>query len=233
MPNRGSRLSLRLLTAALVFLSAFDASAGMRPHPVLTDLGRFRLDVISFFVVVILVLSGVVKLLWSGFRRDFPSLPRLTYGKACGVVALWGLLFVVVLAMISGARELMTPGAWEAREDGGYRLAAASESSQIEFARRQKLERLREALWMYAKAHGGQFPPNDLVADVPAEVWETVHPSRLNFLYVPGRAADVGNRIVAYEPGVYGQQRLALASDGTIAPRRLEEIREQINEEWR
>jgi hypothetical protein len=28
-------------------------------------------------------------------------------------VTLWGLLFLLILTMISGARELMTPGAWE------------------------------------------------------------------------------------------------------------------------
>lgn len=39
-----------------------------------------------------------------------------------GLVVLWGLLFIVVLAMISGARELMTPGAWE-KQGATYRLA--------------------------------------------------------------------------------------------------------------
>jgi hypothetical protein len=205
----------------------------MRPHPVLTDLGRFRLDVMSFFAVAILALSGIVKLLWNGLRKDFPSLPRLTYGKACGAVVLWGLLFIVVLAMISGARELMTPGAWETRDDGGYRLTAASEGAQLEYARRHKLERLRDALWTFAKDHRGQFPPHDLVPDIPDETWETIHPSRLHFLYVPGHAADVGSSVIAYEPGVYGQQRLSLSSDGGIAFRKLEEIREQIDQEGR
>ncbi len=37
------------------------------------------------------------------------------------MVVLWGLLFTVVLAMISGARELMTPGAWE-KQGATYRL---------------------------------------------------------------------------------------------------------------
>ena len=44
---------------------------------------------------------------------DFTRLPRLSYSKALAMVVLWGLLFVVVLTMISGARELMTPGAWK------------------------------------------------------------------------------------------------------------------------
>jgi hypothetical protein len=36
-------------------------------------------------------------------------------------VTLWGLLFLLILTMISGARELMTPGAWE-KHGSTYRL---------------------------------------------------------------------------------------------------------------
>jgi hypothetical protein len=45
-------------------------------------------------------------------RRDFVRLPVLTFGRALALVTLLGFLFVLVLTMISGARELMTPGAW-------------------------------------------------------------------------------------------------------------------------
>jgi len=49
-------------------------------------------------------------------------LPRLSFGRALAGVILWGLLFFIVLTMISGARELMTPGAW--KKDGAtYKLA--------------------------------------------------------------------------------------------------------------
>lgn len=78
-----------------------------------SELARPRLDVISFFLVVLLASSAAVWGLWNWLRSDFPRLPRLSVAKACGLVALWGLFFVVVLTMISGARELMTPGAWK------------------------------------------------------------------------------------------------------------------------
>jgi hypothetical protein len=54
-----------------------------------------------------------VKGLWNYLAKDFQKLPRMSYGKALAAVTLWGLLFLLVLSMISGARELMTPGAWE------------------------------------------------------------------------------------------------------------------------
>ena len=230
MRNRGSLLPFAV-AACVLWVTAETASAGMRPPPRLTDLGRFRLEVISFFAAAILALSGVVQVLWNVLRKDFGSLPRLTYGKACGVVMLWGLLFVVVLAMISGARELMTPGAWESRDDGGYRLADVGEPAQLEFARRRQMERLRDALWSYAKGNGGRFPPHELAPGIADEAWETLHPSRLRFLYVPGRSADAGRGVVAYEPGVYGSQRLTLTSDGAIGFRRLDEIRAEVDRE--
>src|SRR5207244_6685457 len=77
-----------------------------------SDAARVRLDAISFFLVGFLFTALGVKIVWNALRREFTSLPRLTYLRALGVVTLWGLLFVLVLTMISGARELMTPGAW-------------------------------------------------------------------------------------------------------------------------
>lgn len=72
-----------------------------------------RLQSISFFLLGVAVTAIAVKLLWNTLAREIPVLPRLTLSKAFSVVVLWGLLFVVVLTMISGARELMTPGAWQ------------------------------------------------------------------------------------------------------------------------
>jgi hypothetical protein len=72
-----------------------------------------RFQAISFFLMGIFVSTFVVKFLWNFVAKDFPRLPKLTFLRALSVVLLWGLLFVIVLTMISGARELMTPGAWK------------------------------------------------------------------------------------------------------------------------
>lgn len=71
-----------------------------------------RLQSISFFLLGIGIATVGVMALWNVLARDFRILPKLTFAKAFSLVVLWGLLFVIVLAMISGARELMTPGAW-------------------------------------------------------------------------------------------------------------------------
>ena len=72
-----------------------------------------RREAISFFIVVLLLSPLAVRWLWNTVARDFPRLPRITYGKSLGLVVIWGLLFVVVLTMIAAARELMTPGSWQ------------------------------------------------------------------------------------------------------------------------
>ncbi|MEM9659939.1 MAG: hypothetical protein AAF961_16365, partial [Planctomycetota bacterium] len=91
------------LVATLVVLSLAPTSAyaGM-PSVQLHDLVRLRLEVISFFALGFLLCSGAVQWLWNFLRADFTSLPHLSFSRACGVVGLWGLLFVVVLTMISG-----------------------------------------------------------------------------------------------------------------------------------
>jgi len=101
-------------------LSPAALLAGM-PTFRLDDVARLRMQTISFFLLGFFVSSLLIKLLWNNLRKDFPRLPRLSYGKALGLVTLWGLLFVLVLTMISGARELITPGAWE-KQGATYRL---------------------------------------------------------------------------------------------------------------
>ncbi|MFO0818329.1 MAG: hypothetical protein U1A77_10335 [Pirellulales bacterium] len=75
--------------------------------------GAGRLQAISFFAVTILLATWIVKGLWNFIASDSQWLPRISFAKAAAVVLLWGVAFVVVLTMIAGARELLTPGAWK------------------------------------------------------------------------------------------------------------------------
>jgi len=111
-------------TLLISLAAAAPAHAGM-PSYALSDLAKARLDSISFFLVLLLVLALVLKLLWNYLAKDFPKLPRMTYPRALAAIALWGLLFLLVLTMISGARELMTPGAWE-KHGSTYKLKEES-----------------------------------------------------------------------------------------------------------
>ena len=84
-----------------------------------------RMQVISFFLLALFLSALVVMWLWNGLRSEFPNLPKLSYWKAVVVTVAWGILFSIVLVMISGARELMTPGAWQ-KNGATYELKAES-----------------------------------------------------------------------------------------------------------
>ena len=110
-----------VVTASLFCLTPSLSVAGM-PSPLLDDVStvlRFRdepvqrLQVMSFFLTALLLSAVAVKWLWNGLQQEFTKLPRLTFGKSLLMTIAWGILFCIVLVMISGARELMTPGAWE------------------------------------------------------------------------------------------------------------------------
>jgi hypothetical protein len=106
----------RLTCLALCGLigSAGLAEAGMPGvEYTISEAAKLRLETLSFLLAGFFLAAGGVRWLWNSLTRDFPGLPLLSYGKALALVALWGLLFVLVLTMISGARELLTPGAWE------------------------------------------------------------------------------------------------------------------------
>ncbi len=104
-----------MTTFCVLFAHADVLLAGMPSPPDLTTMGILRLQNLSFFLAGFAACAWAVQGLWNYLQRDWPRLPRLTYMKALALVTLWGLLFVLVLTMISGARELMTPGAWEQR----------------------------------------------------------------------------------------------------------------------
>jgi hypothetical protein len=227
--------SIRALAIALVLLVCVPslAHAGM-PSITLTDIARMRVRTISFFLAGLLLSAWCVQLLWNYLRRDFSSLPRLNYGKALSVVALWGLLFVLVLTMISGARELMTPGAWE-KQGLTYRLApspaAAPAEAKQDSERRQKLDRLRAALWDYARTHEGQFPDSDSAGEIPDDLWLASERPTSRYLYVAELRANQRATPLVYEPEIEGDRRLVLLTDGTIKPMAVEEILQALSPE--
>jgi hypothetical protein len=213
------RLRVAVIATFLILGPAKFALAGM-PTVLLNDLARMRLRAISFFLLCFLLSSWGVQKLWNTARHDFPRLPRLSYARANGLVAIWGLLFVLVLTMISGARELMTPGAWK-KEGVTYKLAddvptADPAAEQRDMRPRHALDRLRGALWTYARHHDGRFPSNATPPEIPEDAWRVPDPSEMRYRYRPGLVADRDAVPLAYEPGIFGHERFVLLTSGEI-----------------
>lgn len=194
------------------FLLTGSASAGMTVVT-LTDVAAARIDALSFFLFAYLLVSLVMKGIWNQLAKSFSSLPRLKYREALGVVFVTGLLFYVVLTMISGARELLTPGAWE-KQGSGYRLRGEARSVITKEERRKFLLALKEALWTFAKTNGGKVPSSPFSGELPSELW--------NFgdggLYglVPNVMPGGGRDVLVYEPSMAGGRRFVLLADGSI-----------------
>lgn len=207
-----------ILILTLVAATPGTAVAGM-PSITLTDVARMRLETLSFFLVVFLASSKVVQLIWNGLARDFTRLPRLAYWRSVGLVGLWGLLFLVVLTMISGARELLTPGAWE-KVGLTYKLADKADATPYtpptEAVRRERLERLREALWAYARSHDGKLPAGPTDPDIAAEFWQTPDPSGVAYCYAPGLTPHKGSQPLAWEPRVFDGGQFVLFTSGEL-----------------
>jgi hypothetical protein len=125
--------------AAMCGLVPSVSLAGM-PIPLPDDIGTVlrlredpaqRLQVVSFFLGGLLLSALAVKWLWNSLQREFSKLPKISYGKSLVITIAWGLLFCIVLVMISGARELMTPGAWK-KTGATYQLNDAKPTAEAQ-----------------------------------------------------------------------------------------------------
>lgn len=213
------------ITTGLWLVSSLPVSAGMTVIT-LTDIARTRIDALSFFVVTYLLICWVVKLLWNHLGKTFPALPRLDYRRALGLVFVTGLMFYVVLTMISGARELLTPGAWE-KQGVGYRLRENGVSALGKEERRGRLRDLQSAIWAYVKTHDGMAPPGPFAAGMPSVLWE--FPGGGFYCLMHGVKPGVGRDILVYEPSAAGARRFVLLADGAIEDFAEGELKRRID----
>jgi hypothetical protein len=223
-------LASALLALAGLFALPGTVQAGM-PNPVrlLNEIARLRVHSISFFLVVFFLSAWLIQALWNFLRRDFSILPRLSYLRAVGLVVLWGLLFILVLTMISGARELMTPGAWQPK-GVTYRLnqkETPGDDPLDQRARREQLARLKEALWAYAKDHSGQFPSSQSETAIAPQLWVLPNASGMRYVYFGGTATLFDGVPLACEPEIYGRDRWTLLTNGVLRKLTSEEISRQ------
>lgn len=224
-------LRLKRLFAAIFLLACCPqpAFAGM-PGFTLTDVARVRLQTISFFLIVFLASALAVQFLWNMLQKDFPRLPRLKFRHALAGASLWGLVFILVLTMISGARELMTPGAWE-KVGLTYKLtndkATVSEAVDQQspaaadplMERREKLDELRLALWNFAATHEGKFPDEAQKSELAEDFWRVPSGYEYRYQYFPDRQIAANGEdsihILVAEPEVFSSgKRFVLFNDG-------------------
>ncbi|MFC7335609.1 hypothetical protein ACFQY0_00350 [Haloferula chungangensis] len=214
--------------AIVSFLLCLPAQAGMTVIT-LTDAAKARLDVLSFFIVAYLLLGLAVKGLWNSLAKSSEKMPRLNYRRALALLLLSGLFLYVILTMISGARELLTPGAWE-KQGVGYRLREASDTFETKEQRHQRLSKLRDAIWSHAEAHQGKPPSGPFSGEVPLSSWRL---SDGNFYaYLKPETIGTGHEVLIYEPASSGPRRFILFTDGSIEDWAEGKLNSELKKRW-
>ena len=217
--SRGLRKAALVVTSSAIVL---PAHAGMTVYG-LRDIYRLRLEEISFFVVLLLACALVLKLLWNYAFKGFNSVPRLKYLQALCAALLFGLVMLFILTMISGIREVLTPGAWR-HQGTSYRLNDPSQ----EPARRRSLEHLRGALLDYSRTHEGRFPENDFIPEIPEKLWESPDQLGSRYIYFGGLSSNESHAVLAIEPANFGERRFVLKTSGEIELLPNEEIQRRL-----
>lgn len=199
-------------------MGVLPVRAGMTVYG-LNDIYRLRLEEISFFMVLLVGCAFILRLLWNHGTKDFSFLPRLKFLPALCLSIVFGLATLLVLTMISGIREVLTPGAWR-RQGTSYRLSDPAQ----EPARVRSLEQLRTALFDYARTHDGRFPSSDFESGIPEKLWESPDQLGTRYLYTGGLSTNNASVILAVEPQPFGATRFVLISSGRVEKLPLEQI---------
>jgi len=170
---------------------------------------------------VFLLASFGVQRLWNYVVVDFPAVPEISFKRAVAIMALWGLVFVVVLTMISGARELMTPQAWEPKPNGWTHQLANDQtdeaSEKAEFVDRiTALVRLHERLSAFARMHSGDFPQSAKQLELEDEMWQVPGQFGIQFTYLNGRNLNEPLSVLAHEPIGLDEPILVLLVNGQV-----------------
>lgn len=217
-----SSRGLKWAVSFVAIATAFPAQAGMTVYG-LNDVYRLRLQEVSFFLVLLLFCALVLKLLWNYAFKGFASVPKLKFLQALCAALLFGLVMLLILTMISGIREVLTPGAWR-RQGTSYRLNDASQ----EPVRRRSLEHLRGALFDYARNHDGKYPAHDFGTEISEKLWESPDQAGSHYIYSGGLATNNVDALLAVEPTNFGERRFVLIVSGEIVELPNEEIKRRL-----
>lgn len=204
------RAKVLTFTGGMLFFLVQPAHAGMTVYG-LNDFYRLRVQEISFLVFLLLICALVLKFVWNCAFKGITSVPRIKYFQALALSILFGLAMLLILTMISGIREVLTPGAWR-HQGTSYKL----NSPTHEPMRLRSLEHLRAALMNYAQTHDGKFPATDFSDEINEKLWESPEENGSHYIYRGGLTLADTNALLAVEPVMFGDRRFGLFVSGQI-----------------
>lgn len=186
----------------LLLLNSGTVWAGM-PSIRLTPEVHNNLTGISFALFVILiVVSLLIFICWNLLFRG-KDLPKITWFKSLIIALLGGVLFCLILVMIAGSRELLTPGAWKQKGvlyelsekevvlsrmpayDPQTLLPLNDLPESLVAARYAAIVRLRNALVQFQKDHDGKLPESIAKSGFVLDYWTIPASGDLFYVYQP------------------------------------------------
>jgi hypothetical protein len=209
-------------TVVLMGLAANEGHAGM-PSFALRDIYRLRFQQLSFFIFLLILCAFLFKVTWNYAMKGFSSVPPLNFRRSLCLAVLFGSVMLLILTMISGIREVLTPEAWR-KQGNTYRLNDPAQEPM----RRRNLEQLRAALFEYARERDGKFPAHDFAHEIPEKIWESPDELGSHYVYSGGLTTNDTSLILALEPTNFGEKRFVLMISGEIQMLSKEQIERRL-----
>ena len=234
-----ARLLLSVVGVASA-LHAREALAGM-PHARAHRWSQVRVETLSFFIVVLLVCVAVIRWLWNGLAKDFPAHAAIELRPDIGDGRAFGALPGSRADDDCLGRELLTPGAWQ-KQGLLYNAARAAVAARAGQAGRSETVGPAVNVWKICKKRSGVMP-NGTRAGFPRATLCLRSSRRCGncpaltkcFIFTCRAWLSEGTvlfssnenrdsphlfvhrpRVLAFEPDVFGGDRLVLRTDGTI-----------------
>ena len=212
---------MRFTSTLILLLGLTSAAHAGMTVITLTDVAKMRIESLSFFIAAYLLMALFVKWLWNYLAKSFGKLPMLNYRRALALALISGLFLYVVLTMISGARELLTPGAWQ-KKGYGYKLEESATSGPDRSA---QATQLRDTLWQFAKQNDGHFPSSLFIDEI------TLTGAQKYFAFIPTSGPSDEKYLLAYEINTSAKTRTVILTDGSIETWETSKVKETLQHE--
>ncbi len=213
---------MRFVPTLILLLGLSSAAHAGMTVITLTDVAKMRIESLSFFIAAYLLMALFVKWLWNYLAKSFEKLPTLNYRRALALALISGLFLYVVLTMISGARELLTPGAWQ-KKGYGYKLEESATSGPDRSA---QASQLRNTLWEFTKQNDGKFPSSLFIDEI------TLTGAQNHFAFIPTNEPSDEKKLLAYEINTSAKTRTVILTDGSIETWEASKVKETLQHEW-
>jgi hypothetical protein len=144
-----------------------------------------------------------------------------------------GAVFALVAGLAVGKREVFLPEKW-IEQGFTHRLTEEQQrevAAELHDERQRRLEELRDSLRQFAATNDGAYPQSLDDARIPEGVRQPPHSGGLQYVFMPKLTLHDGVTVLAYEPEIFGRERLVLLADGQIVSMGQEHLRSDIGEQ--